>query len=124
MEKQIIIVGDKVLIEPAEANSRTGAGLYLPQGVKEKDRVQSGRVVKAGPGYPVPDPSALESEPWATVKKDKYFPLQAREGDYCVFLKDQAVEIEIDEKKFMVVPHSAILVLVRGSVVGLPREHE
>ena len=114
MHEEIIIIGDKVLIEPDDENSKTDSGLYLPQGVKEKERVQTGNIIKTGPGYPVPDPSTLDHEPWLSSKaKDKYFPLQAREGDYCIFLREQAIEIQYQEKKYLVLPHNAILVLMR-----------
>ena len=114
MNEELILVGDKVLIQPQADSDRTEAGLYLPQGVKEKERVQVGKIVKIGPGYPVPDPSSLDQEPWLESKrKDKYFPLQAREGDSCIFLRDQGVEIEFKKNKYVVVPHSAILVIMR-----------
>lgn len=113
MKKDLVLVGDKVLIEPRDGDDKTGAGLYLPQGIKDKDKAQAGLIVKTGPGYPVPDPSMLDQEPWARKSKDKYFPLQAREGDYCIFMRDHGVEIEVDNKKYIVVPHSAILLLIR-----------
>jgi len=115
MKKELIVVGDRVLIEPDEGVDRTDTGLYLPQGVKEKEKVQSGTVVKVGPGYPIPDLSALEIEPWQTPKfENKYFPLQARIGDYCIFLRNAGIEIEFEGKKYIVVPHSAIMVLLRN----------
>ena len=115
MKKELIVVGDRVLIEPDEGVDRTDTGLYLPQGVKEKEKVQSGTVVKVGPGYPIPDPSALEIEPWQTPKfENKYFPLQARIGDYCIFLRNAGIEIEFEGKKYIVAPHSAIMVLLRN----------
>src|SRR4030042_2023656 len=108
-DKALILVGDKVLIEPDTDDGRTGAGLYLPQGVRERDKAQMGRIAKVGPGYPVPDPSLLEQEPWTKTPGEKYFPLQAKEGDTCIFLKDQGVEITFENKKYIVVPHSALL---------------
>lgn len=117
MNKELLVVGDRVLILPDEGEEMTGSGLYLPQGVREKEKIQSGTVVKTGPGYPVPDPSALEAEPWAAPELgQKYFPLQAQEGDKCVFLRASAIEMEYDGKKYIVVPHSAILVLLRRSI--------
>jgi chaperonin GroES len=113
VKNEIIIVGDKVLIEPSLEEGRTDTGLYLPQGVREKDRVSTGKVIKVGPGYPVPDPSNFDQEPWTKNSGDKYFPLQAKIGDDCIFLKDQAVEITFESKKYIVIPHSAILVLTR-----------
>ncbi|UCC95241.1 MAG: co-chaperone GroES [Candidatus Omnitrophota bacterium] len=115
MSKELILVGDKVLIDPDAGEGKTDAGLYLPQNVREKEKIQTGRIVKIGPGYPVPDPSVLDQEPWAKASKDKYFPLQAKEGDYCIFLRDQGVEIEFEKNKYLVIPHSAILVLMRDS---------
>lgn len=115
MFEQLILVGDKVLIEPDSEKGRTDSGLYLPQGVREKDKVGMGLIVKIGPGYPIPDPSAFEHEPWVQGHPDKYFPLQAREGDTCIFLKEQGVEITFEKKKYIVAPHSALLVLIRNS---------
>ncbi|MDD5730891.1 MAG: co-chaperone GroES family protein [Candidatus Omnitrophica bacterium] len=114
MGKELIVVGDRVIIEPDQGHDRTDTGLYLPQGVKEKEKIQSGTIVKAGPGYPIPDPASLEIEPWEAPKVDgKYFPLQAKEGDFCIFLRSAAIDIEYEGKKYLIVPHSAILVLLR-----------
>jgi len=51
--KNLIIVGDRVLIKPKSLSDKTKTGLYLPPGVQEKEIVQSGYVMKAGPGYPL-----------------------------------------------------------------------
>jgi chaperonin GroES len=113
-KKNLIIVGDRVLIAPDEGVDKTSSGLYLPPTVKEKEKVMGGYVVKTGPGYPVHDPNILQ-EPWAASEKKevKYFPLQATDGDYAIFLKESAVEIEFEGEKYLIVPHSAILALVR-----------
>ena len=111
-KKNIIIVGDRVLIDPDEGSEKTASGLYLPPTVKEKEKVQGGSVVKTGPGYAIPETTPEES--WkAGAKEAKYLPLQAKEGDYAIFLKDAAMEIEFEENKYLIVPHSAILALVR-----------
>lgn len=115
MNKELVLVGDRVLVMPDSGKDKTDAGLYLPEGVREKEKIQAGTVVKVGPGYPVPDPSSMEIEPWQTPKFDnKYFPLQAKEGDYCIFLRNAGVEIKFERKKYIVVPHPAILALVRN----------
>ncbi len=111
-KKNIIIVGDRVLIDPDEGMDKTPSGLYLPPTVKEKEKIMGGHVKKTGPGYPLPDSSPDEA--WKTGKRDiKYLPLQAVEGDYAIFLKESAMELEFEEKKYLIVPHSAILALVR-----------
>jgi len=115
--KRILLVGDKVMVAPDSDSDRTAHGLYLPPGVKEKERVQSGVVVNVGPGYAVPNPQYLDQDQWSTTPKDpvKYIPLQAEEGDYALFLRDSAIEIEYEEHKYLIVPHSSILMLIRRS---------
>ena len=110
--KEIIVIGDRVLISPDTDKSRTETGLYLPQGLAEKERVQSGYVVKIGPGYIIPESDS--SEPWRkTSSNAKYVPLQVRPGDYAIFLRKEAVEIEYKEKKYLIVHQSAVLAVVR-----------
>jgi co-chaperonin GroES (HSP10) len=117
-QKNIIIVGDRVLIDPDERMDRTTSGLYLPPTVKEREKVMGGHIVKVGPGYPVHDPNVVMEEPWFSHKRMnlKYIPLQAAEGDYAIFLKEAAVEIEFEGKKYLIVPHSAMLALVRTEI--------
>lgn len=118
-KREFIIVGDRVLIEPDERMDKTSAGLFLPPTVKEKDKVLGGRIVKVGPGYPVNDPSVVLEEPWkqSNTESIRYIPLQAKEGDYALFLKDAGIEIEFEEKKYLIVPHSAILALIRTTII-------
>jgi co-chaperonin GroES (HSP10) len=47
-KKNLIIVGDRVLIDPDERMDKTASGLYLPPTVKEKEKVMAGQVVKTG----------------------------------------------------------------------------
>ncbi len=117
-KKNIIVVGDRVLVDPDERMDKTTSGLYLPPTVKEKEKVLGGHIVKVGPGYPVHDPSAMTEEPWSSGKRIdlRYVPLQAVEGDYAIFLKEAAVEIEFEGKKYLIVPHSSILALVRTEI--------
>jgi co-chaperonin GroES (HSP10) len=110
---RFIVVGDRVLVKPQEESSRTLSGLYLPAGVAEKERVQSGYVIKVGPGYATS--TEVEDEPWKeSINKVKYIPLQAKEGDLAIFLRKEAVEIEFDKEKFLIIPQSAILLLIRN----------
>ncbi|MBI5476122.1 MAG: co-chaperone GroES [Ignavibacteriales bacterium] len=117
--KKMIVVGDKVLVIPDSDKERTEAGLYLPPTVREKEKIQSGYVVKVGPGYPVPNPNFIDQESWSTTPKDpvKYIPLQVEEGDYAIFLKDHAIEIEYETKKYLIVPQTAILLVIRRNPI-------
>jgi chaperonin GroES len=109
---KLIIIGDRLLIRPAQSDERTASGLYLPPGVQEKEKVQQGYVIKTGPGYAIPMPA--DDEPWKTEEdKVKYIPLQAREGDLAIFLISGATEIVYQQEKYFIVPQGAVLMLER-----------
>jgi len=111
--EKLIIVGDRVLIKPKNPEERTKAGLLLPPGVQEKQKVHSGYVVKVGPGYPIPALSEID-ESWKQKKEDaKYFPLQAKIGDLAVYLQENSIEIEFNQEKYIIVPFVSILLLLR-----------
>lgn len=111
--KKLIVVGDRVLIKPTKQSDKTASGLYLPPGVQEKEKIQSGYVIKVGPGYPLPLP-ADEDDVWKG-KDDlvKYLPLQAQEGDLAIFLQKGAIEVIYEEEKYFIVPQASILMLER-----------
>lgn len=111
--KKLIVVGDRVLIKPKKSQDQTKSGLYLPLGVQEKELVQTGYIMKAGPGYPIPMPME-EDEPWKDKDENvKYVPLQAREGDLAIFLQKGAFEVMYQDEKYYIVPQSSILMLER-----------
>jgi chaperonin GroES len=118
LRKQIVVIGDRILLQLDDEDDRTKSGLYLPPSVREKEKVAMGRVVKVGPGYPIPNPNYTEDEPWSQPKDPmRYIPLQAREGDYAIFLREQAIEVEFEQKKYLIVPQSAVLMIVRDELI-------
>lgn len=111
--KKLIVVGDRVLIKPKKQSEKTNSGLFLPPGVQEKEKIQSGYIIKAGPGYPIPLPSD-EDDLWKGKDNQiKYVPLQAQEGDLAIFLQKGAVEVLYENEKYFIVPQSSILMLER-----------
>ena len=110
---KINVVGDRVLIKPRKESEKTDSGLYLPPGVREKEKVQYGYIVKSGPGYPIP--IAIENDqPWKTDdEKIKYVPLQVKQGDLAVFLQGGAYEVIYQGEKYFIVPQSSILMIER-----------
>ncbi|MFC2136837.1 co-chaperone GroES [Bacteroidota bacterium] len=110
--EKFIVVGDRVLIKPKTTPDRTKSGLYLPPGVHEKEKIHSGYVLKVGPGYPIPAINEAD-EPWKDREEVKYVPLQPKKGDLAVFLQKSGWEIEFNKEKYIIVPHSAILLLIR-----------
>jgi chaperonin GroES len=111
--KKLIVVGDRVLIKPQKESEKTSSGIFLPPGVQQKEMVQAGYIVKAGPGYPIPF-AMDEDDDWKLEEeKVKYVPLQAKEGDKAIFLQKAATEIKYNNEKYYIVPQSSILLLER-----------
>ncbi len=110
---KFIMVGDRVMIKPRSPLERTKTGLFLPPGLQENEKIQSGYVVKVGPGYPIPA-IADGDEPWKNKNDQvKYVPLQPIEGDLAVYLQNSSFEIQFNEEKYIVVSQSSILFLIR-----------
>ena len=110
---ELIIIGDRVLVQPHEGDDRTEAGLYIPATVREKEKVQSGRVVRTGPGYVMPNPEFSEGDAWKQSEEVRYLPLQAHAGDVAFFLQKEAYELQYEGREYLIIPHAAILALVR-----------
>lgn len=84
-------LADRVLIEPKEAETKTAAGLYIPDTAKEKP--QQGTVVAAGSG-----------------KKDE--PMEVKVGDQVIYGKYAGTEVTFEDKKYLIVKQSDILAIV------------
>lgn len=84
-------LADRVLIEPKEAETKTAAGLYIPDTAKEKP--QQGTVIAAGPG-----------------KKDE--PMEVKVGDQVIYGKYAGTEVTFEDKKYLIVKQSDILAIV------------
>jgi chaperonin GroES len=118
-DKVLIVVGDRVLVAIEAGEERSKVGLYLPPTAVDNQAVQGGRIVATGPGLPMPDPTDANEEPWRTgARETRFVPMQARVGDYALFFRRAAVEISFDNDRYLVVPQTAILALVRGGARG------
>lgn len=114
-DRELIVVGDRVLVAIEAGEERSKVGLYLPPTAVDAQAVQGGRIVATGPGLPMPDPGENSDEPWRTAAREtRFVPMQARVGDYALFFRRAAVEITFDNERYLVVPQTAILALVRG----------
>ena len=108
----LIVIGDRVLIEPSLATKKTKGGLLLPAGYQEMEEVQTGYILKCGPGYPLP--SSNDGEEWNPADREpRYLPLQVKPGDMAIYMAKNAVEIKYDSKKYFIVPQGAILMVER-----------
>jgi len=80
-------LADRVLVEPAAAETKTSGGIIIPDTAKEKP--QKGTVVAVGPG-----------------KKEE--PLTLKEGDQILYGKYGGTEITIEGKNYLIMRESDI----------------
>ena len=114
-KRELLVVGDRILIRVEDGEERTKVGLYLPATAVDGQQVQGGTIVATGPGYPLPAVEEHLDEPWkiSGTKETRYVPMQARVGDYALFFRKAAVEITFETERYLVVPQAAILTLAR-----------
>ena len=84
-------LADRVLIEPAAAETQTSSGLYIPDTAKEKPQI--GIVVAVGPG----------------TKED---PVTLSVGDTVLYGKYAGTELQHDGKDFLIMKENDILAIV------------
>ncbi len=122
LKKNLIVVGDRLLIRPEEGEEKTDSGLILPQSAVASRQARGGWVVSVGPGMPIATPADYMSDAWeeGDDHQPSFVPLQAQEGDYALFMHKAAVEISFDGKKYLIVPNGAVLVLVREGFDASP----
>ena len=87
-------LGDKILIKRAEAETKTDAGIFLPESAKDKPK--EGKVVALGSGR---------------LNKDtgKYIPFTVKKGDRVIFTSYAGTEIKIGDEDILIVTEDDIL---------------
>ncbi len=125
-KKHLLVVGDRLLVSPMSAGERTHTGLYLPDSAAEGKKVSGGWVEAVGPGYPVSTSNGVDEEPWKPnqAARPRYIPLQARKGDFAMYVRSSAFELTLEGKKFFVVPYSAVLAVLREDWETPALDHE
>lgn len=88
-------LADRVIIEVAEAETRTASGIILADTAKEKP--QKGTVLAAGPG---------------AYQNGVLVPMNVKEGDQVVYSKYSGTEFKIDGKEVLIVRQSDILAVI------------
>ena len=82
---------NKIIVEPVEAETKTASGIIIPDSAKEKP--QKGNEEATGKG-----------------KHDE--PMEIKVGDSVLFGKYSGTEVNIDDKKYLVMNQSDILVVL------------
>jgi chaperonin GroES len=89
-------LGDKVLVERVEAESKTAGGIVLPDTAKEKP--QRGKVVSVGEGKTLENGTRRE--------------VQVKKGDLVLFTSYAGTEIKIDGKEYLIMDESDIMAVI------------
>ncbi|MEY4330918.1 MAG: Cpn10 chaperonin GroES, small subunit of GroESL [Bacteroidota bacterium] len=84
-------IADRVLVEPAAAETTTASGIIIPETAKEKP--QRGTVVAVGNG-----------------KKDE--PMTVAVGDTVLYGKYSGTEISLDGRDYLIMRESDILAII------------
>ena len=98
MEKQKIQpLGDRVLVEPLEAEEKTAGGIVIPDTAKEKQ--QKGRVIAVGKGR---------------VSEDgKTTPLEVKANDQVLFGRYSGSEVKIGANDYLIIKEDDILAILK-----------
>ena len=91
MALKIKPLADRVLIEPAAAETKTASGIIIPDNAKEKP--QKGTVVAAGKGT-----------------KDE--PITVKVGDTVLYGKYAGTELKLDGKDYLIMRESDIFAII------------
>ncbi|MDO9511037.1 MAG: co-chaperone GroES [Bacteroidales bacterium] len=107
--KNLIVIGDKVLIKLKSSSKQTKSALFLPPAYTDKKEVLAVYVTLTGSAYPIPSISEPDSDNWKSqVSGEHYIPLQARPGDLAVFLQKGSVEAIIQSERHYITSSNTI----------------
>jgi chaperonin GroES len=84
-------LGDRVLVEPQEAEVKTASGIIIPDSAQEKP--QKGKVLAVGKGT-------------------KDVEMELKTGDVVLYGKYSGTEIKLDDKTYLIMRQSDILAIV------------
>ena len=89
-------LGDRVVILPAEADTKTKSGIVIPDTSKEKP--QKGKVVAVGSGK--------------LLDNGQRSVMEVKEGDNVIFNKYSGTEVKVDDVDYLVIRESDILAIL------------
>ena len=73
----------------------------------------------------MPNPDYTEGDPVGQpVASERYLPLQAEPGDFAFYLRKESIEINYQNKTYIIVPHNALLALLRSDGNDLLKDLE
>lgn len=98
MAKNLVPLGDRIIVEPIEQEEMTAGGIYVPETAKEKP--QEARVIAVGPG---------------SLRDDgERNPMDVAEGDRVIFTKYGGTEFKLDDRKLLILSERDVLAKIEG----------
>ena len=90
-------LGEKILVKRAEAQSKTDAGIFLPESAK--DQPKEGKVVALGSGI---------------LNKDtgEYMPFTVKKGDRVIFTSYAGTEVKIGDDEMLILTQDDVLGII------------
>lgn len=89
-------LADRVLVEPAVAETQTKSGIYIPDNAKEKP--MQGTIVAMGPGK--------------SNEKGELIAPEVKVGDVVLYGKYSGTEVTVDGKNYLIVRESDIFAVL------------
>jgi chaperonin GroES len=89
-------LGDRVLLQPLEAEEKTKGGIIVPDSAKEKP--QEGKVIAVGKGK---------------VEDGKAVALEVKVGNKVLYGKYSGTEIRVDGEEMLIVKEEDILAIIK-----------
>ena len=89
-------LADRVLVEPAVAETQTKSGIYIPDNAKEKP--MQGTIVAMGPGK--------------RTEKGELIAPEVKVGDVVLYGKYSGTEVTVNEKNYLIVRESDIFAVL------------
>ena len=91
-------LGNRLVVEPLEAEEVTAGGIVLPETAKEKP--QKGTVLSTGPGE--------------RDDKGKRIEMDVQKGDTVLYAKYAGTEIKVDGKKLLILKETDVLAIIEN----------
>ena len=89
-------LGDKVLVQRLEAETKTAGGIVLPDGAKEKP--QRGTIISVGEGKLLDDGSRGQ--------------MQVKKGDKVLFTSYAGTEVKVGGKDYLIMDENDIMAVI------------
>lgn len=97
MSAKIQPLGDRVIVEPLEAEEKTAGGILIPDTAKEKQ--QKGKIIAVGKGR--------------VNEEGKVTPLEVKVNDQVLFGRYSGTEVKVGGSDYLIIKEDDILAILK-----------